>query len=126
MMKEHATRIMLVERYPFQLIDMQMSLNRAGYYNVYPAIDCSEALHVLEEAVGKYRVVICSSSIGLWEVNRLIAYLNGIGSFCRVILLGHIECAWLHACRFLNKYVDIHGPYEKPMDPKLLSEVIDG
>jgi hypothetical protein len=124
-MKSDTTRIMLVESYPFQLIDMQISLNRAGYYNVYPAIDCSEALYVLEGAEIGYRVIICSNSIGLPEMSRLIERVNAMNVFCRVVLLGSIEPAWLRACRFFNKNLDIQGPYAKPMNPNLLSSMID-
>jgi len=61
-LEERALSILLVEDHPFQLIGLEMQLNRLGLYQLTPALDSAEALMLIKEG-RRFDLLLCDQHL---------------------------------------------------------------
>lgn len=89
-MQDHKLAILVVEDHPFQLIAMQMHLNRMGFYHLTPALDADEARQACQRRTEPFDLLLCD--INLPDTNGVVL-LNELAKS------GHIQQAVLFSCQ---------------------------
>ena len=69
-------RILVVDCWPFQLMETLSKLSQAGYFNTFPALNCLEALINLYASRKPYDLVLFSTALNAAELNMLIVELS--------------------------------------------------
>lgn len=84
-------RILLVEDHPFQLIGLQMHLNRLGFFHLTPALDQAEALAWV--AQGRcFDLLLCDQYLSDGTGLALIEKIHRLGAIRHAILISGLEC----------------------------------
>jgi CheY-like chemotaxis protein len=91
--------ILIVEGHPFQLIAMQMHLNRWGFFRLTPALDANEAREECARRNEPFDLVLCD--INLRES-------NGVDLLSELAEAGHIRQAIVLSCRDATDLQALH------------------
>lgn len=83
-------RILLVEDHAFQLIGMELQLNRMGYFNLTPAMDKDEALDLIKNRA-PYDLLLCDQHLPDGLGIELIEQAYKLGGIGHAILFSGIE-----------------------------------
>lgn len=94
-MSKNSLRILLVEDHPFQLISLQILLNKHGLYLVTPALNASEALAALERSSEPYDLLLCDQRLPDMSGVELIGVASQRGLIRHAVLLSGLEPAQL-------------------------------
>ncbi|TPG65693.1 response regulator [Pseudomonas arsenicoxydans] len=81
---------LLVEDHPFQLIGLQMYLNRLGFYRMTPALDSAEALSMIKEG-RRFDVLLCDQHLDGDFGLDLIAKIHQLGGVEHALLISGID-----------------------------------
>ncbi len=65
-------RILIVDKWSFQLLNTLTTLSDAGYFNTFPALNCVEALTALRDTKHPYDVLLCSTALDAEELRALL------------------------------------------------------
>jgi CheY-like chemotaxis protein len=60
--EERALSILLVEDHPFQLIGLEIELNRLGFYQLTPALDSAEAIVLISQG-RRFDLLLCDQHL---------------------------------------------------------------
>lgn len=66
------TRILIVDKWSFQLLSTLTTLSDAGYFSTLPVLSCVEALTALRSAKKRYDVLLCSTALDFEELCTLL------------------------------------------------------
>ncbi|CAD5109269.1 hypothetical protein PSEWESI4_03565 [Pseudomonas carbonaria] len=115
---------MLVEPRPFQLIEAHITINRLGFYDVYPAIDREEAIAMMTTTNRKYDLLICSSNLGKFELLKLIDQSGNMRLAENIMIIGHTDESWLTHTIIPIKEISSFCIMKRPLDLILLKKRI--
>lgn len=82
--------ILVVEDHPFQLIGLQMQLNRFGFFKLTPALDCAEALMLVAQG-RRFDLLLCDQYLPDGTGMQLIEKMYRLGATRHAILLSGID-----------------------------------
>jgi CheY-like chemotaxis protein len=86
--------ILLVEDHPFQLIGMEMQLNRKGFFRLTPAMDRAEAIALINEG-RRFDLLLCDQHLPDGLGTHLIEEAYALGGIRYAILISGIDEAHL-------------------------------
>ncbi|MFV3304416.1 response regulator [Pseudomonas sp. NY15181] len=89
-MQDPKLAILVVEDHPFQLIAMQMHLNRMGFFYLTPALDAEEARDACKRRGEPFDLLLC-------DIN--LPGTSGIELFSELASNGGIRQAILFSCK---------------------------
>lgn len=126
-MQDSTLEILVVEDHPFQLIAMQMHLNRMGLFHLTPALDAEEARQACRRRSEAFNLLLC-------DIN--LPGTNGIELVNELARNGHVQQAILFSCReedelqLLEKELQESGLpvlacLSKPLDQATLLQILD-
>ena len=82
--------ILLVEDHPFQLIGLEMQINRLGFFRLAPALDCAEAMSLIQEG-RTFDLLVCDQHLPDGLGINLIEKAYALGGIRHAVLLSGIE-----------------------------------
>lgn len=82
--------ILLVEDHPFQLIGLEMQLNRLGFFRLVPALDRAEALMMIQEG-RRFDLLLCDQHLPDGRGIDLIETAYSLGGISHAILISGID-----------------------------------
>ena len=82
--------ILLVEDHPFQLIGLEMQLNRLGFFSLAPALDCAEAMSLIQEG-RTFDLLVCDQHLPDGLGINLIEKAYSLGNIRYAVLLSGID-----------------------------------
>ena len=82
--------ILLVEDHPFQLIGLELQLNRMGFFRLTPALNCHEALAIIREG-RRFDLLLCDQYLPDGKGVDLIKDAYELNSIRHAILLSGID-----------------------------------
>ncbi|MGY2297151.1 hypothetical protein ACW9H7_16910 [Pseudomonas yamanorum] len=71
-LEKNNTRILIIEKWSFQLLSTLTMLNNAGYFCTFPVLSCVEALAALRDTKKPYDVLLCSTALDVEELYALL------------------------------------------------------
>lgn len=78
--------ILVVEDHPFQLIAMQMHLNRMGFFRLTPALDAEEAREACQRRAKPFDLLLCDINLPGTNGVELLGELASSGGIRQAIL----------------------------------------
>lgn len=82
--------ILLVEDHPFQLISLEMQLNRIGFFMLAPALCCAEAMSLIEGG-RVFDLLLCDQHLPDGLGIHLIEKAYELGGIGHAVLLSGID-----------------------------------
>ncbi|MCP8466654.1 response regulator [Pseudomonas sp. ZM23] len=126
-MQDRKLAILVVEDHPFQLIAIQMHLNRMGFYHLTPALDADEARQACQRRTGPFDLFLCDINLPGTNGVALLEELAKSGRIQHAVLLSYQGEDELQT---LEKHLqDIGLPVlaclSKPLDQAMLLRALD-
>ncbi|RFD32547.1 hypothetical protein CER19_05140 [Pseudomonas sp. GL93] len=120
-------RILVVENWPFQLMDTLSELGQVGYFNTYPALSSQEALTTLTAPHAPYDTALLSTSMEASELTDLILKLSKGNLTRHFALIGNTQptpqCLKT-ICAVNRADFSFLGILEKPLSATKLAKVL--
>ena len=88
--KGRELNILLVEDHPFQLIGLEMQINRLGFFRLAPALDCAEAMSLIQEG-RTFDLLVCDQHLPDGLGINLIEKAYALDGIRHAVLLSGIE-----------------------------------
>ncbi|WP_422422266.1 response regulator [Pseudomonas sp. GZD-222] len=119
-------RILVVERHPFQLLAIQMLLNRLGYYLLAEAMDAEDAKRVMTSSSATFDLLLCDHHLADMSGARLIEWACNHDKIRSAILVSRVSEV---ERTNLTRETRIKAPrllacLEKPVDREKLQQLI--
>ncbi|NWC93040.1 MULTISPECIES: hypothetical protein [unclassified Pseudomonas] len=125
--EKNKTRILIVDNWPFQLMNTLIRLGDAGYFNTYPALNCLEALIELHDTLRPYDIVLCSTSLEIGELRSLLQEVSRHSLARYFSLAGDVDAIQNH----MGFLTSLKGPgfqflgvVDKPLVPSECDQVL--
>lgn len=126
-MQENKFSILIVEDHPFQLIGVQMHLNRLGFFRLAAALDASEAREECARRNEPFDLLLCDINLPGTDGVALTCELAEAGSIRHAILLSGRDEEELRALqRTLSaRGLPILACLPKPLDQSALMRALE-
>lgn len=125
--EKNKTRILIVDNWPFQLMNTLIRLGDVGYFNTYPALNCLEALIELRDTLHPYDIVLCSTSLEIGELRALLQEVSRHSLARYFSLAGDVDAIQSHM-EFLTSLkgpgFQFLGVVDKPLVPSKCDQVL--
>lgn len=110
-------RILLVEDHPFQLIGMEVLLNRLGFFKLMPVLDCAEALAAIKSS-SRYDLLLCDQHLPDGCGIELIEKAYELGGISHAIIISGVECPRTLHRAATAQGIPLLACLSKPFTPK--------
>nr|ACP17946.1 putative response regulator [Pseudomonas nitroreducens] len=119
--------ILVVEDHPFQLIAMQMYLNRMGFFHLTPALDAEEARQACQQRGTPFDLLLCDINLPGTNGVELLGELANSGGIRRAILFSCKEEDELQALEqdLRGRGLPLLACLSKPLDQQTLLLILD-
>lgn len=126
-MRDSTIEILVVEDHPFQLIAMQMHLNRMGFFRLTPALDAEEARQACQRREKPFDLLLCDINLPGPDGIELVIELTRDNYVRQAVLLSCRETDELQA---LEKALQGNGLpvlacLSKPLDAATLLQALE-
>lgn len=119
-------RILLVEDHPFQLIGLEILLNRLGFFKLTPALDSAEALKIIES--GRYfDLLLCDQHLPSGRGIDLIESAYRMGGIGHAMLISGIDDQAIFEqllCAAQQQDLPLLACLSKPLCPTLFLDTL--
>lgn len=117
-LEKNDIRILIVDKWSFQLFSTLTTLSDAGYFSTFPVLSCVEALTALRDTHKPYDVLLCSTALDFQELCALLEKASCDHLIGYYSLLGNV----LPQDKFITLLQDFSTPdlkflgsFEKPL-----------
>ncbi|QRY78644.1 response regulator [Pseudomonas sp. PDNC002] len=118
--------ILVVEDHPFQLIAVQMHLNRMGFFHLTPALDADEARRQCARRSTPFDLLICDINLPDGDGVELVGELVLAGQIRQAVLLScqsEDDLSALHES-FKGRGLPVLACLSKPLDQNALLQAL--
>jgi CheY-like chemotaxis protein len=125
--EERTLRILLVEDHPFQLIGLEMQLNRLGLYQLTPALDSAEVLILIEEG-RRFDLLLCDQHLPDGYGIDLIERAHALGGIRFAMLISGIDDTPLRQQLLQDaqaRGIPLLAYLEKPLSAALFQQALE-
>lgn len=126
-MQDSKLDILIVEDHPFQLIAMQMHLNRMGFFRLTPALDADEARQACLRRTKPFDLLLCDINLPGANGTELVGELARSGSIQQAILFSCKEESELQMLEeeLQDSGLPVLACLSKPLDQTSLLRVLE-
>lgn len=125
-MQDPKLAILVVEDHPFQLIAMQMHLNRMGFFRLTPALDAEEAREACQRRAKPFDLLLCDINLPGTNGVELLGELASSGGIRQAILFSCKEEDELQKLEqdLKGRGLPLLACLSKPLDPQTLLQTL--
>lgn len=117
-MQDNKFSILIVEDHPFQLIAVQMHLNRLGFFRLTPALDANEAREECARRTEPFDLLLCDINLPDTNGVDLLKELTEAGQIRQAVFLSCREAEELQALQdtLRERGLPVLACLSKPLD----------
>ncbi|MHB9798978.1 response regulator [Pseudomonas sp. MT3] len=125
-MQDSTLAILVVEDHPFQLIAMQMHLNRMGFFYLTPALDAEEAREACQRREKPFDLLLCDINLPDTNGIELLTELASSGGIQQAILFSYREEDELQRLekQLKSSGLPVLACLSKPLDQRTLLQTL--
>lgn len=126
-MQDSTIDILVVEDHPFQLIAMQMHLNRMGFFRLTPALDAEEARQACQRREKPFDLLLCDINLPGSDGIELVIELTRDKCVRQAVLLSCRETDELQALEkdLQGNDLPVLACLSKPLDATMLLQALE-
>ncbi|WP_447747960.1 response regulator [Pseudomonas nicosulfuronedens] len=126
-MQDNKFSILIVEDHPFQLIAVQMHLNRLGFFRLTPALDANEAREECARHREPFDLLLCDINLPDTNGIDLLKELSDAGRIRQAVFLSCREAEELQALQktLRERGLPVLACLSKPLDQWALMRALE-